>query len=499
MILKFDKYGNLISSDTSDDLIQDSVNANTLIATFEGVTLSEYIPFINFERSDGELSPSVPVAISDNSIIYTFSDSWVTAKDGVLKCSISLKQNGVVKKTANFHLNVIKSITGLEVHYITDVVYNELLTRLARNEDNINRLKTKEDDIWNIYDIGSIRTSPEEAENPELNSFTVSAQGLYLFRYNNLLYLMTYDVYNSSQNILLLNNYFNNKICYIKRTEDPVSKKFSVETKYIATSDDINPINTSLEILNAKAKKYYTLGTITDITNVNNEVLNTITENGIYTFEYNGITCLMMVSNNGQKQEIYYTQDAVNSFLIVRNKYSYGWSVQEVKLPSRFEITNINTSLESINNQIKNIKNLGEVNPEQFVANKLDNIKENGIYTFYYGSISYLMIVSSDYTLKNVLQTILYNENNELKVMERKCVNGIWDALIYVKTLAYTSYVDKKFNQILGEGATETLDTIGEIAKALNNNANILSTLSSKEYVQTEISNAITKVLNEEV
>ena len=109
MIFTFDKYGNLIESDTEDTLVQYSENANTLYASFKDIDLNEYIAKISFERADGELSPEIAMSYAGNNIAYQFSDAWITAKAGILKCVITLLQNNIVKKTASFNLNVVSS------------------------------------------------------------------------------------------------------------------------------------------------------------------------------------------------------------------------------------------------------------------------------------------------------------------------------------------------------------------------------------------------------
>lgn len=146
MIFNLDKYGNLISSDTTDALVQYSVNANTLYVSFEDIDLKDYLPYVSFERSDGQLSPYIAMAFTGNNISYTFSDMWVTAKDGILKCAITLKQNGVVKKTATFNLQIVKSVKGDEITYIDDVAYNEMNARIYSLETDYVS-KTKEEVI----------------------------------------------------------------------------------------------------------------------------------------------------------------------------------------------------------------------------------------------------------------------------------------------------------------------------------------------------------------
>ena len=178
MILKFNKYGNLIESNTDDELVQYSVGANTLYVQFDGINLREYVPYIAFERSDGQLSPNVGMAYSGNSIIYNFSEAWVTAKDGILKCVITLNQNNIVKKTATFNLSVVKSITGNPITYIDEVAYNEMNSRMYNLEVKLN----------GFTDLGVIEESPENAENTILNA--INTAGVYTFTYNGDTYLM---------------------------------------------------------------------------------------------------------------------------------------------------------------------------------------------------------------------------------------------------------------------------------------------------------------------
>ena len=55
---------------------------------------------------------------------------------------------------------------------------------------------------------------------------------------------------------------------------------------------------------------------------------------------------------------------------------------------------------------------------------------------------------------------------------------------------ADVTYVNNRIDAIIGTGAGETLDTIGEIAQALRNNADVVDTLATKSEVD-KIENTI--------
>lgn len=137
MIFTFDKYGNLIDSDTDDILIQQSTNANTLYASFEGIDLKEYLPYISFERSDNQISPRIAMSYSGNNISYRFSEPWITEKAGILKCTITLFQDNIVKRTASFNLNVVKAVKLTAPTNVNEAVLRELEARTFTLEQSV--------------------------------------------------------------------------------------------------------------------------------------------------------------------------------------------------------------------------------------------------------------------------------------------------------------------------------------------------------------------------
>lgn len=114
----------------------------------------------------------------------------------------------------------------------------------------------------------------------------------------------------------------------------------------------------------------------------------------------------------------------------------------------------INTSNINFTNKINNLSNIKADKTyvdtkTQANTNKIDNVNKNfGIF----------VQETQDELQDLTINFYNFQENTEynLRDIEQE---------IYYK--ADKTYVDGKFNQILGEGASETLDTIGEISKAL--------------------------------
>lgn len=176
MIFKFDKYGNLIESDTEDTLVQYSSNVNTLYAQFEEIDLKEYVPYISFERSDGELSPYIAMAYSGNSVSYIFSNAWITEKSGVLKCCITLKQNDIVRKTANFNLHVVNSLSGREVQNVDTTILSSFEKRMYGIEVGVSELI--ENGAYNIRLIEDKTTSEVWITPKNYTDYTYSAPNI---------------------------------------------------------------------------------------------------------------------------------------------------------------------------------------------------------------------------------------------------------------------------------------------------------------------------------
>jgi hypothetical protein len=119
----------------------------------------------------------------------------------------------------------------------------------------------------------------------------------------------------------------------------------------------------------------------------------------------------------------------------------------------------INTSNINFTNKINNLSNIKADKTyvdtkTQANTNKIDNVNKNfGIF----------VQETQDELQDLTINFYNFKENTEynLRDVEQE---------IYYK--ADKTYVDGKFNQILGEGASETLDTIGEISKALEEHNN---------------------------
>lgn len=100
----------------------------------------------------------------------------------------------------------------------------------------------------------------------------------------------------------------------------------------------------------------------------------------------------------------------------------------------------------------KVLENIEELQQETIdINNRIDQVEQTK------ADLSY--VKTQDEEIKRVKADIDYVDNEILILTD--------DVADLYSTKANTQYVNEKFNQILGEGATETLDTIAEISKAL--------------------------------
>ena len=88
-----------------------------------------------------------------------------------------------------------------------------------------------------------------------------------------------------------------------------------------------------------------------------------------------------------------------------------------------------------------------------------------------------------------------YNANSDNEIPTSKAINLIVKKQIDDKILSSKKdneeYVDGKIDQLVGEGASETLDTIGEISQAIEANEGVIKTLVTKNEIDEVIKQAI--------
>ena len=110
---------------------------------------------------------------------------------------------------------------------------------------------------------------------------------------------------------------------------------------------------------------------------------------------------------------------------------------------------NISTNTQNVNRLIEHVTSIN--NSITHLLNRVGDVEQTK------ADLSY--VKTQDDEIKRVKADVDYVDN-EISIL-------IDDVADLYSTKADTQYVNEKFNQILGEGATETLDTIAEISKAL--------------------------------
>lgn len=218
-----------------------------------------------------------------------------------------------------------------------------------------------------------------------------------------------------------------------------------------------------------------------------------------------------VVTEDGTQTTTQISEGAVVGTIVKRRSDS---SIQAVTPdnPSDLAVANVlyvNRLINSLERDLDNlsqnlgIKNLGDIGvyPITSTTNeKLNAITTAGLYTFtqvssYSGgnfhsrNVCFMMVETFDVDVEKIVQYIhAYDIDTRMSdkhygtyIVKRVYDGTTWS--VYQMDIASREYVDSKFNQILGEGAVETLDTIGEISKALEDDAGIIGTLATKSQV----------------
>ena len=259
-------------------------------------------------------------------------------------------------------------------------------------------------------------------------------------------------------------------------------------------------------ITNLEAKKFIDLGTITESPeNAENTILNAINKAGIYTFNYANTQYLMLVnkiSETEYKQLIMYEGLSNNIKYILRYPYYDTFRIEKYETINKEYvdeyIESFNNSLYDLEvmiqdheNKVQNIADLGTLEESPTLTNNtILNGVTSGVYTFSYADEQYLMIASM--RRLGSKQTILVNNDGVLKYIYRYGrTSRAWT--VSEKELTTNDYVDTKIADLIN-GAPETLDTLFEIANALQDDDNAISGLITEISKKADKSDIPTKV-----
>ena len=111
-----------------------------------------------------------------NNICYQFSDAWITAKAGILKCVITLFQNNIVKKTASFNLNVVNSLKGRAIGSAEDAIIRALEVRTYALEQGITTLL--ENGSANVQLYTDVVTNQVDLKLKNYSDYTYTSKNL---------------------------------------------------------------------------------------------------------------------------------------------------------------------------------------------------------------------------------------------------------------------------------------------------------------------------------
>lgn len=259
-------------------------------------------------------------------------------------------------------------------------------------------------------------------------------------------------------------------------------------------------------ITNLEAKKFIDLGVIEESPeNAENTILNAINKAGVYTFTYDNNQYLMLVreiSTTEYKQLIIYEGLSNNIKYILRYPYYDTFRIEKYETANKEfvdeYISSFNNSLYDLEvmiqeheNKVQNIADLGTIEESPTLKNNtILNGVTSGVYTFSYADEQYLMIASM--RSLGSKQTILVNNDGVLKYIYRyKRTPRAWT--VSEKELTTNDYVDKKIADLIN-GAPETLDTLFEIANALQDDDNAINGLITEISKKANKSDIPTKV-----
>lgn len=124
--------------ESTDSLRQGTVG-NRLVAIFEDLTISDYIPTLNFTRSDGSKVSNVGMDITgDNECEVVFDDEWYFALDGEATMTVFLHdglgnivaqgQHRITIESTDYDPEAVPTITPEQYNYLLD----QIASRIAK-------------------------------------------------------------------------------------------------------------------------------------------------------------------------------------------------------------------------------------------------------------------------------------------------------------------------------------------------------------------------------
>ena len=312
----------------------------------------------------------------------------------------------------------------------------------------IEALKNK---VESFTDLGVVEESPLNADNEQLNS--IRNVGIYTFLHSQTEYLMIVDNPNSLEQYILwhettrkehrLTGFKVNLACRTKGTSGNV-----VFTKVLISETDLD--KTKQEILNTLDTRLGNIkwlgNTNQDPSLTNNSFLNSVTTTGLYAYNLYGMLNLMTVDEFSTQTETFVTQHIYTT---------------DRALP---------------NETIQNIE-----------GSKTHIIRTliNGVWT-----TKTEILATENYVteIKDALEKQTYANYSSIE-------NVKFHMNLLTNNKADKSYVDERIAQLVGS-APETLDTLDEIAEALQENDNVvdvlnesIATKADKSYVDEKIGN----------
>lgn len=301
----------------------------------------------------------------------------------------------------------------------------------------IEALKNK---VESFTDLGEIDVTPANAVNEELNNITI--EGAYVFKWSGFTYLMLVRFDVNKKGEIIYQYIFDGSRIIVRRTNDSIDY-WTVETNHIASKSDLD--ETKQEILNTldtRLGNFKWLGIINEnIHQSNVPILNSVVEEGFYAF---GIPDGM---GGSAIEFMTVSKVTTNSTRIIQHIFSTDalFFTDDAKKVDYY----ISHTIRILSN------NVWSVHFENIITGPTIDAKITTIKNEIIGN------VSSDYNNLGKIEQKLKSQGNS------------------IDTKAEKTYVDEKFNQILGEGASETLDTIGEIAQAIKQNADVIQALNN--------------------
>lgn len=351
----FDNNG-VIQCETGERLVQYTVDANELQVAFTDIDITEYVPYIAFERADGKVSPLIGLAfiqfeLNDTKYTgasYPFSDSWVTAVEGILKVAIILKKNNETARTSTFNLNVAKNVDEEKITYIDDVAYNALNVRISYLEKQFEKDyidKADKDSLGNvIHETYATKTKLDNSEKETKNYVDDK-----VFELNQQI----------TNNKLENKNYVNGKIDELREyTNANFAEKHQIPTTTSQLTNDSNFITKLVSDLENYYNKTETLELISKIPKFTTEIVGVLPTENI-----KSQTIYLLPKADGEGNNYY------EEYIYIGSRWELIGNTK-VNMEGYAKLTDLPTKLSDLQNDSNFLVNEYVVNTNQSELNK---------------------------------------------------------------------------------------------------------------------------------